>query len=125
MATPKSATQPAHPLISSRRVEGTEVYNPADELLGTIRSVMIEKKSGKVAYALLTFGGFLGLAEHVHPIPWELLRYDNDMDAYIVDLTREKLSQAPKLHLDEADRPRDVQHDQAVSDYYGTPRWWS
>ena len=69
----------AHELISSRRVEGTPVYNRKDERLGAIHAVMIEKRSGKVAYAVLSFGGFLGMKEHVHPVPWEKLTYDVDM----------------------------------------------
>ena len=114
----------AHGLISSRRVEGTPVYNPAGERLGSIHSVMIEKRSGKVAYALMSFGGFLGVRENVHPVPWEMLTYDVDHDGYRVDLTREQLDNAPTLHLDEADRPRDRAYDDSVSRYYGTMNWW-
>ena len=84
----------AHELISSRRVEGTPVYNRKDERLGAIHSVMIEKRSGQVAYAVLSFGGFLGMNEHVHPVPWEMLTYDVDMDAYVVELTRAMASAA-------------------------------
>src|SRR3546814_2886258 len=84
MAEPRTVVDDAHELISSRRVEGTPVYNRKDERLGAIHSVMIEKKSGKVAYAVLSFGGFLGMKEHVHPVPWEMLTYDVDMDAYLV-----------------------------------------
>lgn len=113
-----------HELISSRRVEGTPVYNRAQEKLGTIRSVMIEKTTGKVAYAVLSFGGFLGMHEHVHPVPWEMLTYDIDLDAYVVDLTADKLKNAPTMSMDETDRPRDRDYDQEVADYYGTLRWW-
>ena len=114
----------AHELISSRRVEGTPVYNRKDERLGAIHAVMIEKRSGKVAYAVLSFGGFLGMKEHVHPVPWEMLTYDVDMDAYVIDLTREQLENAPTMRLDEADRPRDRDYDEEVSGYYGTMPWW-
>ncbi|HEY9552274.1 PRC-barrel domain-containing protein [Allosphingosinicella sp.] len=124
MAEPRTVVDDAHELISSRRVEGTPVYNRKDERLGAIHSVMIEKKSGKVAYAVLSFGGFLGMKEHVHPVPWEMLTYDVDMDAYLVDLTRDQLKNAPTLGLDEADRPRDRQYDEEVSGYYGTMPWW-
>ena len=114
----------AHELISSRRVEGTTVYNRQDEKLGTIHSVMIEKRGGRVAYALMSFGGFLGMNEHVHPVPWEMLTYDVDRDGYVVDLGREKLMNAPTMHLDETDRPRDRAYDEEVSSYYGTLPWW-
>src|SRR3546814_636637 len=124
MAEPRTVVDDAHELISSRRVEGTPVYDRQDERLGESRSAMIEKKSGKVADAVLSFGGFLGMKEHVHPVPWEMLTYDVDMDAYLVDLTRDQLKNAPTLGLDEADRPRDCQYDEEVSGYYGTMPWW-
>lgn len=113
----------AHELISSRRVEGTPVYNRDDEKLGTVHSLMIGKRSGKVAYAVLSFGGFLGLGEHVHPVPWELLSYDIDREAYVVDLSREQITNAPSMHLDETDRPVDQAYEE-ISSYYGTLPWW-
>ena len=114
----------AHELISSRRVEGTPVYNEAGDRLGSIHSVMIDKRSGKVADAVMSFGGFLGVREHVHPVPWEMLTYDVDRDGYRVDLTRDQLRNAPTLDLDDADRPRDRAYDESVSRYYGTLNWW-
>ena len=114
----------AHELISSRRVQGTDVYGRKEERLGSIHSVMIDKRSGKVAYALMSFGGFLGIAERVHPIPWEMLTYDVDLDAYVVALDREQLRSAPSLHLDEADRPRDRAYDEEVAGYYGRLPWF-
>lgn len=114
----------AHELVSSRRVEGTPVYNKAEQKLGAIHSVMIDKRSGKIAYAVLSFGGFFGVAEHVHPLPWEMLTFDVDLDAYVVDLTRDQIQNAPMLRLDEADRPRDRTYDEEVAGYYGRLPWW-
>jgi hypothetical protein len=119
----RQAVDWSHKLISSRRVEGTPVYNRQDEKLGTIHSVMIEKVSGRVAYAVMEFGGFLGLGSQVHPVPWELLTYDVDRDGYVVDLSRDQLQKAPAMHLDETDRPVDTTYEEAT-DYYGTIRWW-
>jgi hypothetical protein len=110
-------------LISSRRVEGTPVYNRSDQRLGTIHSVMIEKRSGKVAYAVLSFGGVFGLGEHVHPVPWERLNYDVNLDAYVIDLTREELEAAPTMRLDEADRPQPKDFEE-VAGYYAKLPWW-
>jgi hypothetical protein len=84
---------------------------------------MIEKVSGRVAYAVMEFGGFLGLGSQVHPVPWELLTYDVDRDGYVVDLSRDQLQKAPAMHLDETDRPVDTTYEEAT-DYYGTIRWW-
>ena len=112
-----------HQLISSRRVEGTAVYNRSDQRLGSIHSVMIDKRSGKVAYAVLSFGGIFGLREQVHPVPWEVLKYDVDLDAYVIDLTREQLENAPSLRLDQADRPQPEDYEE-VSGYYAKLPWW-
>ena len=120
----RAAVDFAHELISSRRVEGTPVYNRDDEKLGTVHSVMIEKRSGKVAYAVMSFGGLLGFAERVHPIPWDMLTYDVDRDGYVVDIDRDTLRHAPTMNLDEADRPYDRKYDEQVSAYYGRMPWW-
>ena len=113
-----------HELISSRRVEGTPVFNPQGEQLGWIHSVMIGKRDGRVAYAVLSFGGFLGLRSHVHPIPWELLTYDVDRDGYVVEMSREQLEKAPTMTLDDTDRPVDRAYQEQVSGYWGTLPWW-
>lgn len=126
---PRTVTAPAEPidaqheLISSRRVEGTPVFNRSEQRLGSVHSVMIDKREGKVAYAVLSFGGFLGLGEHVHPVPWEMLTYDVDLDAYVIDITREQLEQAPTLRLDLADRPQPKDYEE-VAGYYAKLPWW-
>ena len=114
----------AHALISSRRVEGTRVYNKAGDKLGTIHSVMITKANGHVVYALLSFGGFLGLGGNVYPVPWPMLTYDPERDGYVVELTREQIENAPSLGLDEADRPHQRSEEEMVYAYYGqVPHW--
>lgn len=112
----------SHQLISSARVEGTPIYNPAGEKLGTVHSVMIHKVTGQVAYALLSFGGFLGIGAHVYPVPWEKLRYDEDRRGYVTDISREKLEKAPKLDLDETDRPRPSEGPMYA--YWDTHPYW-
>ena len=114
----------AHALISSRRVEGTAVYSEAGEKLGTIHSVMIGKRSGQVAYAVLSAGGWLGIGAHVHPLPWALLTYDVDRDGYVVAVDRGQLEQAPSMTLDETDRPIGRDYQEKVSAYWGTLPWW-
>lgn len=115
---------PAHELVSSARVEGTPVYSRSGEKLGTIHSVMIHKRTGQVAYAVMSFGGFLSAGERVHPIPWEMLTYDQDRHGYVVDLTREIIQQAPSLSLDLADRPTDRAREQEFYHYYGMIPYW-
>jgi hypothetical protein len=114
----------AHELISSRRVEGTSVYDREGHKLGTIHSVMIGKRDGRVAYAVLSVGGILGFRAHVHPLPWPLLNYDVDRDGYAIDGSREQLEAAPSLTLDETDRLVDREYQEQVSAYWGTMPWW-
>jgi hypothetical protein len=75
-------------LIGSDKVEGTAVYGPDREKIGSIERVMIDKISGKVAYAVLSFGGFLGMGEDYYPVPWSTLDYDTSLGGYHVNPTR-------------------------------------
>jgi hypothetical protein len=70
------ATDETSDLISSDKVEGTAVYNRQGEKLGSIYTLMIDKISGKVVYAVMSFGGFLGIGDRYHPLPWSVLKYD-------------------------------------------------
>ena len=70
------ATNETHELISSDKVEGTAVYDRNGNKLGTVSNVMLDKRSGQVAYAVLSFGGFLGMGSSYHPLPWNQLTYD-------------------------------------------------
>ena len=114
----------AHEMISSHRVEGTSVFDRDGKKLGTIHSMMIGKRSGKVAYALMSFGGVLGVGSHVYPIPWDSLTYDVDLDGYRVEMGRDQLQNAPRMRLDETERPIDPQHAEEVRSYWGALPWW-
>ena len=91
-----TARQPATgaSLISADRVEGTSVYNRTGDHLGSIKDVMIDKMSGKVAYAVMSFGGFLGIGEKLHPVPWSKLNYDRSQGGYVVDMDKRVLEGA-------------------------------
>jgi hypothetical protein len=112
----------AHELISSARVEGTPVFDPVGEKLGTIHSVMIHKRSGQVAYVLLSFGGILGVGRHVYPIPWERLTYHEDRHGYVVEISRQQLESAPKLDLDSDARPREAET--SMYTHWDTTPYW-
>ena len=83
-------------VIASTRVEGTAVYNAAGDKLGSIDDLMIDKRSGQVRYAVLEFGGFLGIGTDRYPLPWDLLKYDTSLDGYVVPLDKGKLEGAPR-----------------------------
>ena len=77
------AIQETSSLIASDKVQGTNVYNAAGDNLGSIHDLMIDKVSGKVAYAIMSFGGFLGIGSQYHPLPWSVLKYDTRLGGYV------------------------------------------
>ena len=87
---------PIHSVIASGRVEGTAVYNPDGQKLGTIDDLMIDRVSGQVKYAVMEFGGFLGIGTDRYPIPWRLLTYDTGLEGYVVPLSTPQLEGAPR-----------------------------
>lgn len=100
--TPGVALEETAQLIAADKVSGTPVYDLAGERLGAIETVMLDKRSGRVAYAILAFGGFLGIGERFHPLPWSMLRYDVELGGYRVDLDRDRLEGAPSYAAGEA-----------------------
>ncbi|HUD94604.1 PRC-barrel domain-containing protein [Sphingobium sp.] len=110
-------------LIASDRVEGTAVYNRQGERLGKISNFMVEKRSGQVRYAVLSFGGFLGMGNDHYPLPWSMLTYDVDKGGYAVDLDKQLLDNAPRYMGD--DRPDyDDGYGRNVYQYYGLIYPW-
>ena len=105
-------------LIASDKVEGTAVYNRAGERLGSITNFMVDKVSGTVRYAVLSFGGFLGIGQDCYPLPWSMLTYDTDKGGYVVDLDKELLKNAPRYERD-SEPVHDRDYSRSVYDYYG------
>jgi len=105
-------------LISSDKVEGTTVYNPQDEKLGTIANVMLDKVSGKADYAVLQFGGLFGLGSDHYPIPWDMLRYDTEKGGYVVEISKEQVTGAPRYARDDTPEYTD-EYGRTVYGYYG------
>lgn len=110
-------------LISSDRVEGTAVYNRQGDHLGKISNFMVDKVSGQVRYAILSFGGFLGLGNDHYPLPWSMLHYDIDKSGYVIELAKEVLDDAPRYT---ADLRPDYDHNygRSVYQYYGLIYPW-
>jgi hypothetical protein len=84
-------------LISSKKVEGTPVVGKNGESLGTIQSFMVDKYTGRVAYAGMSFGGTMGLSSSLFPLPWPVLEYDVEKDGYALDITKEQMADAPRF----------------------------
>jgi PRC-barrel domain protein len=104
-------------LIASSKVEGTPVFNRAGEPLGTVYNFMVDKISGQVAYVVMSFGGFLGIGESYHPLPWRALNYDTGLGGYVVDIDKDRLADAPRYGAGE-DPFRDDEYGARVDAYY-------
>lgn len=107
-------------VISSDRVEGTNVYNNVGDKLGSIDELMIDKRSGQVRYAVLEFGGFLGMGTDRYPLPWDILKYDTTRDGYVVPLDKDQLTDAPRYAEDFRPDYND-EYGRRVNDHYGVP----
>ncbi|MCQ4158443.1 PRC-barrel domain-containing protein [Roseomonas sp. GC11] len=107
------------PLIASDRVQGTAVYDPSGNRLGRIETLMLDKVAGTVEYAVLSFGGFLGLGSSHYPLPWNRLRYDTGLGGYVVDVTETQLATAPSFSQEGPVDWSDRQWGERLRGYYG------
>ena len=107
--------------VSSADVNGTAVYSPAGDHLGKIDHLVIDKVSGNIAYAVMAFGGFLGLGANEHPLPWKKLRYDPSLGGYVTDITKEQLEAAP---AHEGNWEEDSNYARRAYEYYGVLPYW-
>ncbi len=119
MATVDNPEDTTGRLIAASKVNGTTVYNRAGDRLGSVYDVMLDKRSGKAEYAVMSFGGFLGMGERYHPLPWHVLTYSQDHGGYVVDLDRTKLEGAPSFA--DSELWGDDTWGTRVNDYYGVP----
>ena len=125
MATTTDARRETVSLIGSDKVEGTAVYGADRNKIGSIERVMLDKSSGKVAYAVLSFGGFMGIGEDYYPLPWSSLTYDTNLGGYIVpNITSDKLKGAPKYSKASSWDWSNRDNDRRVYDYYNQPLWY-
>jgi hypothetical protein len=106
-------------VISASKVQGTSVVNPAQESLGSISDVVLDKYDGAVRYAVLEFGGFLGMGSKLFALPWELLRYDPNVDAYVINIDKEVLKNAPGFDSDDWPDMGAVAFDTGLRRHYG------
>jgi hypothetical protein len=116
-----------HPLILASRVVGTPVFDRSGTRLGHVADVSIDKASGKTIYAIMSFGGFLGIGEKFHPVPWVLLDYDLEREGFTVPLAPDTLKDAPSYEM------RDLRevggadfrvHGDVIYGYYGAVPYW-
>lgn len=122
----KSATTPSGhtSAIRAKKVIGTTVKNSSGDKLGAIEDIVLDKLSNNIMFAVCGFGGFLGVGEKYHPIPWHLLKYDENQDSYIVNATEAQLRAAPVDSITELVRDGGLRYRERAFDYYKTPRYW-
>lgn len=111
-------------MIGSDKVEGTPVFRSNGDRVGTIERVMIDKLTGKVGYAVMSFGGFLGIGDDYYPIPWSLMTYNEDLGGYEVNITDDQLKGAPKFRPNDDWTYDDRERETALLGYYGSNPYW-
>ena len=111
-------------VISASKVTGTDVYNTEGQHLGEIHDLMLDKRTGKIAYAVMSFGGFLGIGERYHPLPWVTLKYDTRQGGYVVGLTIDQLKDAPTYAPTDTPAWGDRGYETRIHDYYKAVPYW-
>jgi sporulation protein YlmC with PRC-barrel domain len=111
-------------LIAADKVDGTAVYNFAGDKLGTVEDIMIDKVSGRAIYAVMSFGGFLGLGEKHHPLPWSTLKYDAKKGGYLINMDKKQLLDAPNYDINSGFKWT-PEYGRKVDGYYKTPSYWN
>jgi len=120
MATKSGHTQ----AIRAKSVIGKKVRDPAGQKIGEIEDVMLDKLSNNIMFVVVGFGGFLGVAEKFHPLPWSALEYDESEGAYVVNYTKAQLQGAPAASIEELTEDDGLAFRDATYSYYNTPRYW-
>lgn len=120
----KSNDGPGPRIMAADTLEGDKVKNRAGEDLGTLEHIMLDVPSGRIAYGVLSFGGFLGMGDKLFAIPWQALELDTEDHAFILDTDVERLKQAPGFDKDHWPTMADEQWATQIHDYYrATPYW--
>src|ERR1700742_4366039 len=118
MADVKDPSDTGGKLIAASKVNSATVYDIAGEKGGSIYDVMIDKSSGKVEYAIMSFGGFLGIGSEYHPLPWRTLTYDEHKGGYVVNINKQQLEGAPVYAEGDRDMFADPNYGRQVDAYY-------
>jgi sporulation protein YlmC with PRC-barrel domain len=110
--------------IRAKKVIGTDVKDTAGTTIGSVEDIMLDKQSNNIMYAVVGFGGFLGMGEKFHPVPWSELDYNKDLGAYVVPFTKEQLQSAPADSLDALSKNDGGMSRERVYGYYKTKPYW-
>lgn len=115
----KSKEVPEH-LVKTAEVIGVDVQNPEGESLGKVEEIILDKVKGGVVYAVLSFGGFLGMGDKLFALPWSALDYDEDKDSFIINVPQDKLKNAPGFDKDSWPNMADKEFGLGLEKFYGS-----
>lgn len=110
--------------IRASKVIGTNVFNTSGEKIGKVEDVVLDKQSNNILFAVVGFGGLLGMNEKFHPLPWSTLDYEKQRDGYVVNATKEQLQAAPSDAIDQLTKDDGGTMRNAIYDHYKAPRYW-
>ena len=118
----KSATK--SDAIRAKTVIGTSVKDTTGTKIGHVEDIVLDKLSNNIVFAIVGFGGFLGMGEKYHPIPWSSLKYDDREGGYIVNFSKEQLEAAPADSIDALVANNALAYRDRTYDYYKAPHYW-
>jgi sporulation protein YlmC with PRC-barrel domain len=110
--------------ILASRVTGTKVRDASGNAVGEVKDIVLDKGSNNIMFAVVSFGGFLGMGEKYHALPWAELDFDPSTDSYVIGWTKEQLQSAPADSLEELTKSDGMLYRNRAFDYYNTPRYW-
>jgi sporulation protein YlmC with PRC-barrel domain len=113
-----------HNVVKASEVIDVEVYNNADEKLGEIEEIILDKKTGQAYYAVLSFGGFLGLGEKLFTVPWSALDYQPSKEGFVLDVSKERLKEAPGFDKDHWPDMEDTKWGEGIFNFYHKTPYW-
>jgi sporulation protein YlmC with PRC-barrel domain len=113
---------PGPALMGADTLLGNDVYNPTDESLGNIKELMIDMQGGRIVYAVLSFGGFLGMGDRLFAVPWQALKLDTANKRFLLNVTKDKLKNAPGFDKDHWPSMADTTWATHVHSFYGVSR---
>lgn len=117
---------PGPEVMGADTLIGDKVVNHAGEDLGKIEEIMIDMKSGRVNYAVLSFGGFMGIGDKLFAIPFHLLQLDPENKRFVLDVDKERLRNAPGFDKNDWPRMSDRSWGEEIHRFYNvTPHWQS
>lgn len=120
-------TQPqsfSHSPVKASSIIGTDVVNAKGDNLGDVKEIVIDPRTGRVAYAVVSFGGFLGMGEKLFAIPFSALDYDAEKNEYVLDVSKERLEAAPGFDADHWPAMSDEKWNRDVYKYYKRSPYW-